>query len=275
MADTSDGYQALSFEMKGRVGVVTLTRPEKRNAFSPELKADLAALMPALKQRTDLAALVFTGSGGVFSAGGDMSSWQRDPGEPLSNRRKVLSAHDWFRPLADLEAPVIAAVDGPAYGGGFALALAADLVYATPRARFCCAYARMGLAPDVGVYETLPRLVGLRVAKDLILTARSISADEAVKMGLINAVLPEENFQDTVIGLASRFEKASTLALGAAKSILNQSYNLDSRAITEMEVSLEALCLASAYHHGARDRFLAKQPLEFDWDRMDAESKKG
>ncbi|MBX3509902.1 MAG: enoyl-CoA hydratase/isomerase family protein [Hyphomonadaceae bacterium] len=275
MPAAASPYKALSFEMRGRVALIQLTRPERRNAFSMDLKADFAALMPELRNRSDIAAMVLTGSGGVFSAGGDMESWKNDPGEPLPNRRKVKAAHDWFRPLADMECPVIAAVDGPAYGGGFALALAADFVYATPRARFCCAYVRMGLVPDVGVYETLPRLVGARVAKDLILTGRSVGAEEAVSLGLVNTVLPEEGFLEAVLETAARFEKASTFALGAAKSVLNQSYNLDSRALIEMEVALEALCLDSAYHRAARDRFLAKQPAEFDWDRMDAAAKKG
>lgn len=266
----SASFNALSLTYRNRVALVTLTRPERRNPFSPELKADLLRLTPALRERSDLAAVVLTGTDGVFSAGGDMQSWKDNPGRPLANRPKLKSLHDWFRPLADLEVPVIAAVDGAAYGGGVALALAADFIFATPRARFCCAYIRLGLAPDMGVYETLPRLVGLRVAKDLLFTGRSIDAAEAERIGLINAVWPQENFVEAALAFAARFEKASTLTLGAVKSVLNQSYNLDSRALIELEAALEVLCLDSDYHVAARDRFLSKQPAEFDWDRMDA-----
>ena len=168
--------------------------------------------------------------------------------------------------------PVIAAVDGAAYGGGFGLALAADFVLASERARFCSVFGRIGLVPDVGVMATLPRVVGLQKAKELVFL-RPVFADEAQTLGITMATYPAEDLLPAAQALAARLRLASRDAIGAAKVILNQSFNLDAKALLEMEAAAQAVMMGSTYHKDAVRAFLDKQPLPFDWERFDRAEK--
>ena len=169
--------------------------------------------------------------------------------------------------------PVIAAVDGAAYGGGFGLALAADFVLASERARFCSVFGRIGLVPDVGVMATLPRVVGLQKAKELVFSSRPVFADEAQTLGITMATYPAEDLLPAAQALAARLRLASRDAIGAAKVILNQSFNLDAKALLEMEAAAQAVMMGSTYHKEAVRAFLDKQPLPFDWERFDRAEK--
>lgn len=262
---------SLTYERRGRTGIITFVRPERRNALDLVMRADIAAILPILRADKDLSAVVMTGSGGTFCAGGDLKALSERKRSVAENHERIAALHLWFDALVNLELPVIAAVDGPAYGAGLNLALAADFVLASDRARFCAVFGRIGLVPDLGGFFLLPRIVGMARAKELVLTARSFDAVEAREMGMVLSVHRPDTLMDAALDLAGRFDHASRLATGLSKTILNQALHSDQRALADKEAMAQALCLETDYHQTAVRRFLDKQPLDFDWDRMDRE----
>ena len=263
-------YRTLSYEVEDHVGVVTFTRPKQRNAFSQEFKEDLLSLFRDLQYDREVRALIITGSDGVFSGGGDLKSLKANAADRTTDRdrRRIYQIHDWFQLLLNLEIPVIAAVDGVAYGGGFALALGADFILLSERARLCCVFSRIGLVPDVGCLFTLPRIVGLQKAKELVFTNRPIYPDEAKQLGIAMEVYPHEVLMNEARTLAKRLSKASSPMIGQSKRILNQSFNLDAQALLEMEASAQAILFTTEYHQRAIANFVNKTPLDFNWEAM-------
>lgn len=264
--------KSLTYSVKDRIGRIVFTRPEARNALDIPMRTELAELVPIIRADKTLKALIISGSGGVFCAGGDLKSLSSEERPPEANRDRIALLHTWFIEFCNLELPVIAAVDGPAYGAGLHLALACDFILASSSARFCAVFNRIGLVPDLGGLYMLPRIVGLQKAKELYFTARSFGAEEAKSLGIVMDIFHPEDLDAEAMKLAERFKKSSTIALGQTKRILNQSYHNDQRTLADMEAWAQVICLSSAYHKDAVGRFLFKQGLEFDWDRMDKDS---
>lgn len=250
-------------ERRGPTLVVRINRPERRNAFDLEVRKGIADAVFEARDDDDVRAVVITGTDGVFCAGGDLKSLSEAKRPIFKDRDRIRRLHPWFRELVNLEKPVIAAVDGPAFGAGFNLALACDFVLATPRARFCAVFGRIGLVPDLGGFFLLPRIVGLQRAKDLVFSAREVDVEEACSLGIVMKVVPAEQLFDEALALAARYHDASTEALGMAKNILNRSFNLDQDTLAELESSAQALALHTAYHDEAVANFLHKRPLRF------------
>ena len=260
-----------------REGVVEFShqRPASRNALSDGLRQDYIDLLERIENDSTARVLIITGSGGSFCAGGDVKGMlaranSSDPEETsaYAMRRRILSAHHSFLDrLRSLEMPVIAAVDGAAYGAGFSLALTADFVLASSRASFCFAFAKVGAVADFGAFYTVPRLVGLAKAKELMMTARRIGAPEAHQLGLVHAVHAEDSLLPEARRLAQRFLSGPREALGMIKSTLNRSFDLDYMSMAELETSQQAIALASSYHRDAVARFSRGEPLLYDWDR--------
>ncbi len=264
--------QHIRFEIVDEIAILTLNRPEARNALSEEMRTDLDRVIPILKDEAGgaIKALVITGAGGAFSAGGDIKAMQRRAAfTPVDSRKRMRGSHNRLYDIANLEMPVIAAVDGPAAGAGFCLALMADFILATPRARFAASFNRIGLVPDWAGLYYLPRIVGLQKAKELVFTCRLFGAEEAKALGIVHEIYPEEGFLDSAKAFAGRFRTAGTTAIGISKNILNQSFNLDHRAILELEAMAQAVCGASDYHKQAVNRFVEKQPPLFNWEAFE------
>lgn len=250
-------------ERHGATLVIRINRPERRNAFDLEVREGIAQAVYDARDDDSVRAVVITGSEGVFCAGGDLKALSEAKRPVFKDRDRIRRLHTWFRELVNLEKPVIAAVDGPAFGAGFNLALACDFVLATPSARFCAVFGRIGLVPDLGGFFLLPRIVGLQRAKDLVFSAREVDAEEARELGIVMRVVPAQRLFDEALALAARYHDASTEALGIAKNILNRSFNLDQDTLAELESSAQALAIHTAYHDEAVGHFLQKQPLRF------------
>lgn len=250
-------------ERHGATMLIRINRPERRNAFDLEVRAGLAEAVKEARDDDSVRAVVITGAEGVFCAGGDLKALAEEKRPVFKDRDRIRRLHTWFRELVNLEKPVIAAVDGPAFGAGFNLALACDFVLATPRARFCAVFGRIGLVPDLGGFFLLPRIVGLQRAKDLVFSAREIDSQEAQSMGIVMQIVPHEQLEQTALELATRYHSASTEALGIAKNVLNRSFELDYDTLAELEANAQALALHTAYHDEAVANFLNKQPLKF------------
>lgn len=269
--DPCEPDSCLRYEVLDGVARLTLDRPESRNALDLALREELGRAVLAVRDDDAVKAVVITGAGGAFCAGGDLRSLSAERRGAVANRNRVRRLHHWFEPLVNLEKPVVAAVDGPAFGAGFNLALAADFILCTPRARFCAVFERIGLVPDLGGFFLLPRIVGLQKAKEIVFTARVLDADEAKSLGIAHEIVPESDLQDAALAFAGRFRHASTAAIGMAKSILNQSFHLDQRALADLEAYAQAIAIESDQHRDAVAAFLDKRPLPFDWDAVTAQ----
>jgi len=249
-------------------------RPAARNALSLALRADYAEMLDRVEADRGIRALVITGSGGSFCAGGDLKSLQQrsastDPelNSPDAMRRRVQASHAWLERLRQLELPVIAAVDGPAYGAGFSIALAADFVLASERASFCMSFAKIGLVPDLGAFYLLPRTVGLPMAKELALTARRVAAQEARQLGIAHSIHAADALDAAAMAFARRFRAGPREALAFSKRLLNRSYETPYATLAELECQAQAIASTTPYHADAVGAFLRGEPAAFDWDR--------
>lgn len=181
----------LQVERVGATAVLTMSRPDQRNALDASMSDAFAAAVAELRDDTSVRAVVLTGAGNNFCAGGDVKGIRRSSSaaDPVfAGRDRMRSLQRWFDDLVDLEKPVIAAVDGAAFGAGLSLALAADFIIASASARFCSVFARLGFVPDAGGMYLLPRAIGLARAKDMVFSARVVSAQEALDIGLVQQV---------------------------------------------------------------------------------------
>ncbi len=247
--------------------VLTMNRPAARNALGMELRAAFADALPELRDDDTVRSVVLTGAGGHFCAGGDIRAMNagQASNDVFEGRTRILALHRWFDDLVDLEKPVIAAVDGVAYGAGLSLALAADFVLASPRASFCAVFARIGFVPDLGGMYLLPRAVGLARAKELVFSARSVDAKEALELGIAHQLTGDTPVLDAALELASRFEHAPAGALGIAKSVMNRAFESDRQTVYAQEAMAQAICRESEFHKTASRRFLEKQPPLYQW----------
>jgi 2-(1,2-epoxy-1,2-dihydrophenyl)acetyl-CoA isomerase len=254
---------AVLYEKFGKTALITLNRPHKRNAFEAAINEALPVALMTARDDRSIRSIVLTGAGGAFCSGFDLGSLEEGDDPAFAGRQLVLGFHEWFASLVDLGKPVIAAVDGAAVGAGFSLALAADFMFVTPRARLLPTFLSLGLVPDLSMLYVLPRVVGLAKAKELIFCARPLDAQQALALGLAQAVIDQEQLLDSALQFARQFDDAPPDALGLAKTLLNRSFETDRHAMTQFEASAQSLCGASRYHAEAVNRFLGKQGLPY------------
>lgn len=259
------------FDVSDEIATLTLNRPEAKNALSNEMRVEMDAALAECTARAgkDIKALIITGAGGAFCAGGDVKGMGERSKDPIANRERMRASHDTMYQLVHLELPVISLVDGPAAGAGANIALSADFVLATPRAFFMQAFGRIGLVPDWGGFYVLPRLVGLQKAKELVFTARRVYAEEAKELGMVYNIVGQETAMEEARAFAGRFRHASTSAIGIAKNILNQAHNQDHRTLLELEASAQSIARVSDFHKEAVRRFREKEPPMFDWEALE------
>jgi 2-(1,2-epoxy-1,2-dihydrophenyl)acetyl-CoA isomerase len=258
----------LLLEVADGVATITMNRPQARNALDAAMKDAFADLVPRVAADESVRAVVLTGAGGAFCAGGDLRAFQTLALDNAGWRQRMKNAHAWFARLLSLDRAVVAAVDGPAFGAGFSLALAADFVVASPRARFCLSFMRLGLVPDFGALHTLPRVVGVQRAKELMLSARELPAEEAKALGIVLEIAPQEQLLQRAQALAASFVHASPLAVSLVKRALAAGPT-DLHTMLELEADAQALCFGSEAHKAALARFLDKQPALFQWPTGD------
>lgn len=257
----------LDIRRHGATAVLSMNRPEQRNALDLALREAFSAAVAEVRDDDHVRAVVITGSGGHFCAGGDVKTIAAQQGQKrdiFEGRERIRKIHRWLDELIDLEKPVIAAVDGVAFGAGMSLALCADFVLASPRAKFCCVYARLGYVPDMGAMYMLPRAIGLARAKDLVLSGRVVDAQEAKDIGLVQSICEEDVLQ-AALEFAKRFHSAPTQALGIAKNVMNHAFESDRRTVYDLEAMAQAMCRETDFHAEATRRFIAKEVPLYQW----------
>lgn len=250
----------LRFEVVNRVGWIRLGRPDKHNPFDGDLRADLMEVLEQVRQDLEIRVLVLTASPGVFCAGGNLQVLHEhlDSG-PHYWQQCIKTGLRSIQDLLNIGRPVIAVVDGPAMGAGFALALCADMVIASPRARFSMAYLRLGLVPDLGALYLLPRAVGLQRAKELMFSTRDISAEEAQRLGLVMEVHDSEVLEARAREIAESLTHAAPTALALTKAALNASLDADQQSMFSLEASSQAAAFCAPEPRVAIEAMLAKK----------------
>jgi len=258
-------YATLRVAIDGGVATLVLDRPERMNALDLVLRAELMDAVNRVQRDRTVRAVVLTGAGGNFCSGGDVRTMDYGEATAQSRRQRMLDLHPLVTSLLQLDQPLIAAVPGIAFGAGCGLALTADFILAAPTTRFSLSFARVGLAPDFGAAYTLPRIVGLQRAKELIFSAREFGADEARELGIVYEIHPDDALLPRAQQLAASFVGASGTALGIAKRALNVSLHTDLPTMLMLEADGQGIAFSTDYHKEAVRRFLAKQPAQFEW----------
>jgi 2-(1,2-epoxy-1,2-dihydrophenyl)acetyl-CoA isomerase len=260
---SSQPSTTLLCEIEAGVATLTLNRPASLNALNLELKADLAAAIGRLRARADVRAVVLTGAGRGFCSGGDIK--EMDPGRSAHDTRaRLQSLHrDIIEPLGKLEKPVIAAVNGVAAGAGLSLALACDIVFASQSATFALAFAKRGLVPDAGAAFRLVRLVGVARAKELAFSARTLDAQEAGRLGLVQCVLPAVELLQQTQAYARELAGGATVALGLTKRLLDLASHSSYETMMEHEIGAAIQAIATSDHAEALRAFADKRAPHF------------
>jgi len=256
----------LLVERDGGVAIVTLNRPTSKNALDIALTDALTACLVQLQREDSVRAIVLTGAGGDFCAGGDVKGMgQSGPRNPEQRRAAMTRYRDLTLALLGLDKPLIAALDGVAYGAGVSMALTADIVLVSTRVRLSMVFHRIGLVPDLGAWYTLPRVVGLQRAKELIFSAREIGADEAQRIGLALEVLPPDDLLPRARAIAQSFSGASATAMSLSKRALQSSLQSELATMLDLEALSQPIAASSEYAAEAVRRFAAKEPAQFRW----------
>jgi 2-(1,2-epoxy-1,2-dihydrophenyl)acetyl-CoA isomerase len=244
---------------RGAIRVLTINRPARRNAMTVAVAEGLRGELEAAVADPGTGAVVLTGAGGHFSAGGDGADILAAAGSGTDGPERLMRVfHALVETVWNAPLPVVAAVSGVAYGGGFNLALACDLVVCSADTRFCQVFVRRGLIPDLGGAYLLPRLVGLQRAKQLMLLAPEIGATSALQLGLVNAVLPDSDAAlEHALTLAAQLADRPRDAIAQAKALLNNSTNGSLEDSLGREAQLQAALLRSEPVQRSFSDFLA------------------
>lgn len=246
-------FQAVRYEKRETIAVLTLDRPEKLNAIHFEMLDELWALLQEIRADDEVRVILLIGAGRYFSAGADLSILSAlDPVEFRLNQRSRWNRV--FNDLEEIEKLTIAALNGPAVGGGVELALCCDLRYAVDGATLRLPQIDFGLLPDAGATVRLTRLMGLARCKEFILTGDPIGAPEACRLGLVNRVFPAETFVDEVLRIAARMAAKPPLALGIGKQLIQRAaQHQDIRAGLEEVMNAQSFLITTEdYQEGIR-----------------------
>ncbi len=260
-------YKTILCDIHDGIARITLNRPQSGNAIELEMAQDLMRAATACEQNSSVRAVVFSGAGNSFSTGGDLKVFSAQGENLPAYLREVTSyLHSAVSRLSRLHAPVIAAVHGVAAGAGFSLMCGADVVLAAESTKFMVAYTKVGLSPDGGATYSLPRIVGLRRATELVLLNRMLSAAEACEWGLVTEVVKDAELTSRTNEVATLLAAGPTQSFGAAKRLLDSSWGqpletqmeLESRAISQAGATADGREGIAAFLEKRRPRFCAR-----------------
>ncbi|MGI9134191.1 MAG: enoyl-CoA hydratase/isomerase family protein [Rhodoferax sp.] len=252
----ASSYQTLAFSQSGAVLTVRLNRPEVLNAVSALLHTELARVFADIAADSTVDAVVLSGAGRAFSAGGDLA-WFRDL-TPAQCDTLFVEARKIIIDLIELPQPIIAAVNGVAAGLGATLALFCDLVYAADNARISDPHVRIGVTAGDGAAAIWPLLVGMARAKEYLMTGDSLSAAEAERIGLVNHVVPADALLDQAQAMAARLSQGSRMAIRSTKACLNKHVREAVNLVLDTSLALEKECFSSAFHKQALAQFSSR-----------------
>jgi 2-(1,2-epoxy-1,2-dihydrophenyl)acetyl-CoA isomerase len=270
MTTLDTGTEDLRADIDGGVAVITMNRPARRNAFSPAMLSALAAVLAQAETDDAVRCVVLTGAGGAFCAGGDVKSMAASPADPGGGRsldaaihRQRLNQRATSGRLWGMPKPTIAAITGPAAGAGLSLALACDLRYAVPGAVLTTAFARVAFAGDYGGTWFLTQLVGSSKAKELYYFSERLSAEDADRLGIVNAIFPLAEFEAEVMARARRLAEGPSIAYRYMKENLNRAVTGELGECMDLEVTHHVHTGLTDDHREAAQAFTDKREPRF------------
>lgn len=258
----------MDLEIDGDVGVLTLHRPDALNAMSPEMISEFPVIFAWLADRAPLRALIITGAGFAFCAGGDINWFKKGLDDPdidivAGVRAGAEQLHQGIVEMQRIPYPVIAAINGPAAGAGFSLALACDLRISSDAAVFVCAYGRIGASPDGGMTYFLPRVVGPARAIELLLNDPNLTAQDALEAGIVTEVVPAEELMDRAKAKAQKLATRSPYYAKMAKQLVHVSLENSLTDHLQLERHGIANSMGTEDLKGAVTAFLAGEEADF------------
>ncbi|MGO4332228.1 enoyl-CoA hydratase/isomerase family protein [Cupriavidus sp. 2TAF22] len=256
-------YSFIQLDTRDGIAVLTLNRPDKRNAITDDMRTELIDALERVGADRAIRALVLTGSGKGFCAGGDVAGMQKRMDAPqgevgFNGWARQQRVHHSVALLHDMPKPTIAAVNGSAAGLGADMAMACDFVIAAEGASFAWSYIHRGLIPDGGGMYFLPRRTGLSKAKELIFSGRKVDAAEALQLGIADRLSAPEALLSDACGWAAELSHGSPTALALGKSILNQSFELPADQVFAQGSQAQGICYTSTEHRESVLAFLNK-----------------
>lgn len=250
------------FEVKDRIGFITINRPEQLNCFDLETLEQLNEIVDNLKFNKEIGVVIITGAGDKsFSAGADLK--ERRTLSEQEVRRNVFLIRDVFSNIENLPQPTIAAINGYAFGGGLELALACDFRYAVDTAKMGLTEVSWAIIPGAGGTQRLSRLIGVSKAKELIFTARKIDANTALTYGMVNKLVANGDLQASCIDLASEIMKNGPMAVTQAKYAINYGSNVDLQTGLAIESKAYEVIIPTRDRIEALEAFSEKRPPKF------------
>lgn len=255
----------LLVEKKNNVAILTLNRPDKKNALSMSLVQAVGDTIEKFQFDDEVRAVILTGAGDGFTTGADLSGGggREDAFTPLGMRITCFAYSKMVTSMWLLEKPIIGAINGVAAGAGCNLAFACDLLVASEKAKFIQVFVRRGLIADAGGTYFLPRIVGLAKAKELMFFGEDITPEMALDLGLVYRVVPPEKLMDEAMAVAEHLAKGPTRAIGMMKSMLNKSFEGDLLSALDREGSLQGIAVATQDVVEGVTSFMQKRPPEF------------
>ena len=255
--------ETITYAVDGAVATITLNRPQVRNAMNGQMIEELRQTLEQVNLEPAIRVVVLRGAGPVFCAGGDLRDLFTDT-HPVAIRNLIaLRIRPLSRALITLDKPLVCALQGPVAGAGLTMALAADFVIATEEASFVTAFGKIGAIPDAGVMWLLAQHVGLLRAKDIVLRARTLTAAQALDLGLYTELVPKAGFDDAVNGLVAELAEGATLAMAFAKHALRDAVRMPFDAFMDLESAGQGLMHASHDHAEGVQAFLEKRAPRF------------
>lgn len=254
-------YSNLSLTKDGNVAILAINRPNAMNALNTELLLELDMALENLNEDSEIFVIILTGEGKAFVAGADISEMKDKT--PEAARSFGMLGSKIFRKLELMEKPIIAAVNGYALGGGCELAISCDIILAGEKAKFGQPEVGLGITPGFAGTQRLPRIIGIKKAKELIFTGGMIGAQEAEKIGLVNRVVPQEELMTTAMEMAKTIASKGQIAVRYAKAAINRGIETDMDTGNAIETDLFALCFANDDQKEGMTAFLGKRKAEF------------
>ena len=248
-------------ENDGALAILTLDRPDRLNAMADPMWEALHGHLAAVAADEAIRAVILTGAGRAFCSGGDVTGMAKS--DIVSGRARSQKRHRTVLALYNLEKPVIAAVRGPVYGIGNALALACDIVIASDTAKFSMAFKKVGIVPDGGAVFFLTQHLGLARAKELVYTARVVPANEALALGLVARVVPDDRLETEARALATELAESATYALALAKKMFHSMYVPTLEQLMELETLATGAARLTQDHQEGVSAFKEKRPPKF------------
>ena len=257
------GSDAVLVDVGDGVAVLTLNRPEVRNAIDDAMREELGVRLREVGADDAVRVVVLTGAGSAFCAGGDVKAMKgRLAGRPgrvsIDGWRRQRRTASFISGLRSTDQVTIAAVNGPAMGLGMDLALACDFIVGAPEARFASSFVRRGLVPDGGSLYFLPRRIGLQPAKELMYSGRTVDAEEALRLRLVDRLARPGSLLEDTRAFAAQFTGNSRPALALMKSIVDRSFELPLDQVAALGGEAQAICYTTDEHRESVERFLAR-----------------